>query len=84
MSGRRRVDWPAHVREAIGAELRFSHEAAQAAEVSFKIRVYLAVEQGLTTYELAEELGISQPAVSKDRIQGEAAFERQVQGCSTN
>ncbi|REE60444.1 regulatory ArsR family protein [Streptomyces sp. 3212.3] len=47
--------------------------------------MYLAIEQGLTTYELAEELGISQPAVSKYRIQGEAAFrERQVQGCSPN
>jgi hypothetical protein len=72
VTGRVRVDWPPHVREAIGHELRLARETAYAADVAFKIRVYLAVEQGLTTQQVADELGISQAAASKYRIQGEA------------
>lgn len=70
----KRVDWPPHVRALLGQDLHLSHEAAQAAEIAFKIRVYVAVEQGLTTAEVAQELGISQSSVSKYRIQGEAAY----------
>jgi DNA-binding CsgD family transcriptional regulator len=62
------------VRALLGEDLRLSHEAARAAETAFKIRVYIAVEQGLTTSELSEDLGISQSSVSKYRMQGEAAY----------
>jgi DNA-binding NarL/FixJ family response regulator len=68
------MEWPAHVREMLGEELRLSHEAAQAAEVAFKIRVYIAVEQGLTTRQIADETGVSQATISRYRIEGEAAF----------
>lgn len=71
---RKRVEWPPRVREMLGEELRLAHEAVRAADDTFKIRVYIAVEQGLTTQEIADELGISQSVVSKYRIQGEAAF----------
>ncbi|CAM5620811.1 hypothetical protein [Streptomyces aurantiogriseus] len=74
MTYRKRMEWPPHVRQMVGEELRLAHEAAQAAEVAFKIRVYIAVEQGLTTREVAEHIGISQAAASKYRIQGEAAY----------
>jgi len=81
VTGRKRIDWPSHVREAIGEDLRLTHEAAQAAEALFKTRVYLAVEQGLTTQQVADELGISQASASKYRMQGEAAYrERQAAG----
>ncbi|MFI0233130.1 hypothetical protein [Streptomyces sp. NPDC017086] len=63
------------MREAIGADLRLAQETARAAETAFKIRVYLAVEQGLTTQQVADDLGISQAAASKYRIQGEALHE---------
>lgn len=63
-----------HVRGLLGEELRMAHEAARAADIAFKIRVYVAVEQGLTTRQVAEELGISQGGASKYRIQGEAAY----------
>ena len=74
MTARKRMDWPPHVRELIGEELRLSYEAARAAETAFKIRIYIAVEQGVTTREIAEALGVSQTAVSKYRMQGEAAY----------
>ncbi|MDL5205109.1 hypothetical protein [Streptomyces sp. ALI-76-A] len=74
MTARKRIDWPPHVREALHADVRLSYEAAQDADTRFKIRVYLAVEQGLTTAEVAEGLGVSQSVVSKYRMQGEAAY----------
>ncbi|MGW2550675.1 hypothetical protein [Streptomyces sp. NPDC001635] len=76
----KRVDWPPRVRAMLAEELRQSFREAQAAKEQFKVRVYLAVEQGVTTRDIASRLGISQAAVSKYRIQGEAAFhERQAQ-----
>jgi DNA-binding CsgD family transcriptional regulator len=65
------------VRELLVEELRQSHAAAQAAETAFKMRVYLAVEQGATTQEIADELGISQTSASKYRMQGEALHRKQ-------
>lgn len=74
MTGRKRVDWPPHVRVLLGEDLRLSYEAARTAETAFKIRVYIAVEQGLTTSEVAEDLDLSQQTVSRYRMQGEAAY----------
>ncbi len=75
---RERVEWPAHVRELLGEELIRSHEEALAAKEAFKIRVYIAVEQGVTTREIADHLGISQATISRYRIEGETAYrERQ-------
>ncbi|MEV6833515.1 hypothetical protein AB0N17_03120 [Streptomyces sp. NPDC051133] len=72
---RRGVDWPPHVRKMIGDDLRLSHEAARAAEDAFKIRVYIAVEQGVTTREIATEIGVSQQTVSRYRIEGESLYQ---------
>lgn len=78
MTNRKRVDWPPHVREAMHEEVGVAYEAARAARTAFKIRVHVAVEQGVTTQQIADKLGISQSAVSKYRVQGEAAYrERQ-------
>lgn len=76
MTYRKRVEWPAHVRAMLGEELRLAQDAARAAEEAFKIRVYVAVEQGLTTAEIAEDLGISQTSASKYRVQGEALYQQ--------
>lgn len=76
MTGRKRVEVPPHIRALLGEELRLSYEAATAAETAFKIRVYVAVEQGVTTQEIADELGVSQSVVSKYRIQGEAFYRK--------
>jgi transposase-like protein len=56
---------------AIEAELRLARDLQIQAEESFKIRVHLATEQGLTTQQIADGLGCSQAAASKWRIQGE-------------
>jgi DNA-binding NarL/FixJ family response regulator len=75
---RKRVDLEPEVRQMLGEELRLSHEAARAAKTAFKVRVYIAVKQGLTTQEIADALGVSQSAVSEYRMQGEALYrERQ-------
>ncbi|MGW0088258.1 hypothetical protein ACWDWS_04485 [Streptomyces sp. NPDC003328] len=63
----------------VTADADFGDDGGTSKE-QFKVRVYLAVEQGVTTRDIASRLGISQAAVSKYRIQGEAAFrERQAQ-----
>lgn len=73
MTRRQRIEWAPGVREELLARVGREHAAARDAETRFKIRVYLAVEQGLTTREVADALGISQTAASKYRMQGEAA-----------
>ncbi|MBX9392247.1 hypothetical protein K4749_01200 [Streptomyces sp. TRM72054] len=75
MTYRKRMEWPPHVRQMLGEELRLAHEAARAAEAAFKIRMYVAVEQGVTTQQIADKLGISQATASKYRIQGEALYQ---------
>jgi FixJ family two-component response regulator len=71
---RKRVECPPHVRVMLGEELRLAQDAARLAEDAFRIRVYVAVEQGLTTAEIASDLGISQTSASKYRMQGEALY----------
>ncbi|WP_437071999.1 hypothetical protein [Streptomyces sp. enrichment culture] len=75
MPPKKKVDLPDHVRSAVLAEVSFDYEAAAAAEERSKVRIYLATEQGLSTYELAERLGVSQAVVSKWSRQGKEAFE---------
>ena len=76
MPPRKRVTLPDHVRNAVLSDLALTKRRATEAEEDFKVRIYLGVEQGLDTYELAEELGLSQSAVSKYRGQGQAILER--------
>jgi predicted transcriptional regulator len=75
VTGRKRVEWPPHIRALLAEDLRLAHQAAQAAEAAFKIRVYIAVEQGATTQQIADALGIGQSTASKYRIQGEALYQ---------
>lgn len=76
MPPKKKVDLPDHVRAAVLADVELTHQQAVQAEQTDKIRVYLAIEQGLTTYELAERLGVSQSVVSNWRRQGEEAYKR--------
>jgi DNA-directed RNA polymerase specialized sigma24 family protein len=71
---RKRVEWPPHVRQALFEEVRRGVEDARAARAAFKRSVYRAVEMGVTTREIAKTLGISQAAVSRYRIEGEAEY----------
>jgi DNA-directed RNA polymerase specialized sigma24 family protein len=75
MPPKKKVDLPDHVRSAVLAEVSLDYEAAAAAEERSKVRIYLATEQGLSTYELAERLGVSQAVVSKWSRQGKEAYE---------
>jgi transposase-like protein len=77
---KRKVDLPDHVRKAVLGEVRLGYEAAADAEERSKIRIYLATEQGLSTYEIAEQLNVSQAVVSKWSRQGKEAYERREQG----
>ncbi|MFF0140451.1 helix-turn-helix domain-containing protein [Streptomyces sp. NPDC005227] len=76
MPYRKSVEWPEPVRAALCEDLRFVQNVARQAEEALRVRVYLAVEQGLTTQEVADALEISQSAVSNYRRQGEEAFRR--------
>lgn len=76
MPPKKRVDLPDHVRAAVLADVALSHQQAIQAEENDKIRIYLATEQGLDTYEIAEQLGVSQSSVSKWSRQGKEAYAR--------
>jgi hypothetical protein len=74
---KKRVDLPDHVRKAVLDDIELTHGAALDAEERDKIRIYLATEQGLDTYEIAERLGnVSQPTVARWALKGKEAFER--------
>jgi predicted transcriptional regulator len=74
MAYRKRVEWPPHVRQALFEEVRQGIKDTRAARAAFKRSVYRAVEMGVTTREIAKTLGISQAAVSRYRIEGEAEY----------
>jgi hypothetical protein len=77
MPPKKKVDLPDHVRAAVLADIALTHQAAIAAEENDRIRVYLATEQGMDTYEIAEELGdVSQQTVSRWARQGKEILER--------
>jgi DNA-binding NarL/FixJ family response regulator len=67
---------PDHVRAAVLADIELTHERAVTAEEDDKVRIFLATEQGLDTYEIADQLGISQTTVSKYARQGKEILER--------
>ncbi|MFJ2650904.1 helix-turn-helix domain-containing protein [Streptomyces sp. NPDC087420] len=70
---------PDHVRSALLEELQLGHEAAVQADERDKIRIYLATEQGLTTYEIADELGVTAQTVSNWRTRGREMREKREQ-----
>jgi DNA-directed RNA polymerase specialized sigma24 family protein len=89
MPPKKKVDLPDHVREALLGDVHMTYENAldakalqERADERFKIRIYLATEQGMTTREIAEELGIAQTSVSKYANQGREAYERREQARS--
>jgi len=73
---KKKVTLPEHVRNAVLADVALTYQRAMDADEDAKIRIYLATEQGLDTYELADELSISQTTASKYKIQGKQALER--------
>lgn len=76
MPPKKRITLSDEVREAVLEDVALSHEQAIDADKREKIRIFLATEQGLTTYEIAERLGVSQSVVSKWSRQGEQARDR--------
>lgn len=82
MPPKKRIALPEHVRAALLEELEITHEAAVTADEQDKIRIYLATEQGLTTYEIGDQLGVSAQTVSNWRKRGEELRERREQARS--
>lgn len=74
MPPKRKIDLPDHVRKAVLSDVQLSQRVAAESEASYKIRIYLATEQGLSTREIAEELGFSQRAVSNYAQQGQELY----------
>jgi pimeloyl-ACP methyl ester carboxylesterase len=74
MPPKRKVDLPDHVREAALADVQLSQRVSAESEASFKIRIYLATEQGLGQSEIADRLGLSQPVISKYVRQGQELY----------
>lgn len=73
---KKRVDLPEHVRAAVLADVHLDYVSAADALERSKIRIYLATVQGLTTYEIADDLGVSQAVVSKWSRQGKEIYDR--------
>lgn len=82
MPPKKKVDLPDHVREAVLADVELSYRQSIEFDENAKVRIFLATEQGLDTYELAEKLGISQTTASKYARQGKEAHERREQARS--
>jgi DNA-directed RNA polymerase specialized sigma24 family protein len=73
---KKRVDLPDHVRAAVLTDIGLTYRRALEADEDSKIRLFLATEQGLDTYEIAQELGISQTSASKYARQGKEILAR--------
>jgi DNA-directed RNA polymerase specialized sigma24 family protein len=73
---KKKVDLPDHVRAAVLGEVQLDYRQAADAEERSKIRIFLATEQGLTTYEIATKLNVPQQTVSRWARQGKEAWER--------
>lgn len=70
MPPKKRITLPDQVRDAVLGDVALSCDIWNRAEEDFKVRVYYAVEQGVSQGEIAERLGASQPVVSKYARQG--------------
>lgn len=79
MPPKRKIALPDHVKSALLEELDLVHKAAVQADESDKIRIYLATEQGLTTYEIADQLGVTAQTVSNWRTRGREMREKREQ-----
>jgi predicted transcriptional regulator len=77
---KRKIDLPDHVRDAVLTDISLTFQRAIEADEAAKIRIFLATEQGLDTYEIAEELRISQTSASKYARQGKEALARREEG----
>jgi hypothetical protein len=77
---RKKVTLPDHVRDAVLTDIALTYQNALDADEAAKIRLFLATEQGLDTYEIAEKLGISQTSASKYARQGKEALARRSEG----
>jgi DNA-directed RNA polymerase specialized sigma24 family protein len=76
MPPRKRIELPDRVRKAVLSEVKLSYLRALEADEESKIRMFLAVEQGLTTYDISERLEVPQQTVSRWCRQGREAWER--------
>lgn len=82
MPPKKRIELPEEVREALLDEVSLTYEVAQQATETSKIRMYLAIQQGLTTREIADQLNarsvkpVSQSTISNWSREGEQARKR--------
>ncbi|NJP50111.1 helix-turn-helix transcriptional regulator [Streptomyces sp. SBST2-5] len=67
---------PDHVRAAVLEDVAITYRTALDADENSKVRIHLALEQGVTTRELEEELGVPQQTISRWGRQGKEALER--------
>lgn len=68
---RKKITLPDHVKRAVLHEIHMDHQASQAAVDREHLRIYLAVEQNVLQAEIADELGVTQQAISNWRKRGE-------------
>ncbi|MEV7814230.1 hypothetical protein AB0P05_26415 [Streptomyces flaveolus] len=67
---------PESVRAAVLEDVALTYQTALDADENSKIRIHLALEQGVTTRELEEELHVPQQTISRWGRQGKEALER--------
>lgn len=72
----KKVTLPDHVKDALLDELALMDDAVARVIEDRNVRLYLAVQQGLTTYEAAERLGKSQATISNWSREGAEARDR--------
>lgn len=80
MPPKKKVILPDSVRAALLADVELTYQHSIDADESSKIRIHLAIEQGITTYELEDQLRVSQQTISRWGRQGKEALERRERG----
>ena len=76
MPPKKKVVLPDNVRDAVLTDVELTYRDSLDSDTRSKIRIFLATEQGLSTYEIADKLKVSQPVVSKWSRQGREALAR--------
>ncbi|MFK4187242.1 hypothetical protein ACI2L4_25005 [Streptomyces sparsogenes] len=76
MPPKKRVALPDSVRDAVLADVELTYRESIDTDTRSKIRIFLATEQGLSTYDIAHKLGVSQGVVSKWSRLGKEALAR--------